>query len=170
MSQTLVTPKQAAFARGIADGLGVKEAAIRAGYSEKYAARKSGNLMNSPRVLAEIERLRAPTRARASVSRERIIEEYARIAFFDIKRLFDDFGNFRDVKDWSPEESAAIAGIDVEMRADGTPVAKIRPSSKIAALNALSRIYGLEDGAPDEGERVVFQMVLNGRVQLTHES
>lgn len=54
-----LTSRQAAFCRQYVKGISATEAARRAGYSESYANREAGKLVDKPQVIAEIERLTA---------------------------------------------------------------------------------------------------------------
>lgn len=50
------------------------------------------------------------------LSAVRVLEELRRLAFSDIRSLFDEKGNLRRLKDLTPEQAAAIASVEVVTR------------------------------------------------------
>lgn len=52
-----LTPQQRAFAVEVASGCTATEAAIRAGYSRKSASCQASQLLDNPKVVAEVERI-----------------------------------------------------------------------------------------------------------------
>lgn len=50
------------------------------------------------------------------LSAVRVLEELRRLAFSDIRSLFDERGNLRRLKDLTPEQAAAIASVEVVTR------------------------------------------------------
>lgn len=89
--------------------------------------------------------------AGTEVTRQMIINELARVAFGNIKALFDEVGQLRPVKDLTDAEAAMVAGIDVEALYEGTgrdkvrtgDIVKIKSNDKVRALEGLARIGGM---------------------------
>lgn len=83
-----------------------------------------------------------------NLSRERILEEYAKLAFFDIRKIFTVDGGLMPVKDIDDESAAAIAGIesyDEKERESGMilgTVRKIKIAEKKGALDSLCKVLG----------------------------
>ena len=69
----------------IANGLNALRAAIEAGYSEKTANNSVKQLLGNIGIQNEIARRTAKTTAKLEVTAERVIQEYARIAFAEGK-------------------------------------------------------------------------------------
>lgn len=46
----------------------------------------------------------------------RVLEEIRRVAFADVRRLFDEFGNVKPISEWTDDEPAAIASIQMVRR------------------------------------------------------
>lgn len=63
------------------------EAAMEAGYKGDLTHRAT-DLLSKPEVKAVIDRERARLMRKAEVNAERVVQELARIAFFDLRRLF----------------------------------------------------------------------------------
>jgi phage terminase small subunit len=108
----LLNPRQLLFVEQYLIDLNGKEAAIRAGYSSTRAAARGYALLQRPEIRAAIAAAMAWRAARTEITPERVLEEYARIAFSDW-RHFADWGpkgaRFADARDLSPEDTPAIA-------------------------------------------------------------
>jgi phage terminase small subunit len=78
-----MTPKQEAFAREYLIDLNATQAAIRAGYSEATAYSAGQRALKDVEVAAAIAERRQKLAATVEVSQERIVAEYARMAFYD---------------------------------------------------------------------------------------
>jgi phage terminase small subunit len=117
-------------------------AAIRAGYTKTSAYANSYKLLRRPDIAAAVEAALAERAKRIGATADRVIEEYARIAFADIRRLFDwdeDGRNLRVKRGLGADEAATIR--DVEKSADGT--VRLRLYDKKASLDALAKHLGL---------------------------
>jgi phage terminase small subunit len=69
-----LNPKQEAFCQGVASGLSLTQAYIRAGYSEKGADGAACKLQGNASVAARIEELRAKSEAKLNYKRETYLE------------------------------------------------------------------------------------------------
>lgn len=89
-----------------------------------------------------------------NLSRERVLEEYAKLAFFDIRKIFTVDGGLLPIKDIDDDSAAAIAGLESydEKEPDsgmvlGT-VRKVKIAEKKAALDSICKVLGYN--APDK--------------------
>lgn len=126
--------------------LNAKEAAIRAGYASPTAGAVGARLLRRPEIAAEIGKARAARSENLTVTADRVLEEYARIAFADFRNLFDwgpEGVRLRPKEALSDADVAAIAG--VELSASNGRGAKLRLHDKKAALDVLARHLGLFD-------------------------
>lgn len=87
------------------------QSAIYAGYSEDAAKSYASQLLDDPEVQAYLQTLRAEYQEKSGVTKERLIEEYKKIAFFDIREIYDVDGGLINVKQIDDSSAAAIAGI-----------------------------------------------------------
>ena len=126
------------------------QAAIRAGYAKASAARQASGLLRRPDVAAAI---RAGARAKTdalAITAERVLEEYARIAFANIAdyvRFGPDGIHLHDAAHMTRAATAAIAEATESKTSRGGAV-RFKLYDKMAALNALARYLGL--GAQDK--------------------
>ena len=100
-------------------------------------------------------------RPTSDISPSRILEELARIAFLDPRKLFDADGNLVPIDKLDEDVARALAGIDHDViRSDGKIVGnttKLKMIQKTQALELLGRYYKMftdkfehtgEDGDP----------------------
>lgn len=81
-----LTPKQERFVSEYLIDLNATQAAIRAGYSVKTAGQVGFENLKKPEIAEAIEKAQNKTAARLEVTKDRIVEELAKIAFADIRR------------------------------------------------------------------------------------
>ena len=133
------------------------QAAIRAGYSKKTAAEQGYDLLRKPQIQQAIQSQQKALATKAGITRERIIAEVARIAFSDVRKLFNPAGVFKSMADIDDETAGALAGIDVVESGGDAPVItkKVKLWDKNSALEKLLKHLGMEDGAkPPESDAV----------------
>lgn len=148
-------------------------AAIRAGYAYSTAKNASEWIHpdhpKKPRLRQRIDELMARKSARLGVSRERIIDELAKILFCAPERLIDfETGEVR--KDAAPEDLAAIAGIKVK---DGKYTEReVKLHDKLRAAEMLGRHIGMFDDKArrEEGEQSSVAKVAELMARLDAES
>lgn len=140
-----MTPRQQLFVLEYLIDLDAKHAAIRAGYSPRGAQAHASTLLRCPEIANAVREEMAERARRTGITRERVLEEYARIAFADM-RLIADWGPegvwLKELSELPDETAAAIAFI-----ADITGQPKrgltVKTFDKRKALECLARILGL---------------------------
>lgn len=90
-----------------------KQAAIRAGYSAKTAEFSASRLLSSVKVRAAIENGKKARSERTEIKQDRVLQELAKLAFFDVRRLYDADGNPIPIHKLDDETAAAVAGLDI---------------------------------------------------------
>jgi phage terminase small subunit len=143
-----LTPKQAAFVEEYACDLNATQAAIRAGYSAKTAKEQATRLLTNVHVAAGIAEGRAARSERTGITADRVLQELARIAFFDVRKLFNPDGTMKPLDELDDDTAAVIAGLGLaEIRdGEGSPIGvlkKIKIADKLVALDKLARNLGL---------------------------
>ncbi|MBA8838348.1 phage terminase small subunit [Ochrobactrum sp. RH2CCR150] len=81
-----LTAKQERFVAEYLIDLNATQAAIRAGYSEKTAQQQRSRLLLNVLVQEAIAKGREKTAAKLEITKERIVDELAKIAFADIRK------------------------------------------------------------------------------------
>jgi phage terminase small subunit len=148
-----LNPKQRAFVAEYLIDLNATQAAIRAGYKENAANRAGWRLLRLTQVEAAVAEAMAARAERTRVSLDRVIEEYARLAFTDM-RAFTEWGpegmRLRPHSALSDADAAAVREVTDGGRT-GKP--RIRLHDKRAALDALARHLGLFGTRPGPVQR-----------------
>ena len=126
--------------------LNATQAAVRAGYSARSARAIASENLTKPNILSAIDRELAENPA---LSRVRIIDELARIAFANILDYVDLETGSIDLTDIERDAAAAIVRYEIDAhttgRRDGEREfrrTKIRLADKLGALRSLARLLG----------------------------
>jgi phage terminase small subunit len=112
---------------------------------------------------------------RTLITQDRVLQELARIAFFDIRKLYKDDGTLKRPDELDDDAAAVLAGIDVtEMNGNdavATFTKKAKVFDKTAALTLAMRHLGMlkdkteltgKDGAPLQSGPPVIQIMKYG--------
>jgi phage terminase small subunit len=146
-----LTDKQRLFCDEYLIDLNATQAAIRAGYSPKTADQQASRLLTNVKVQEYIKGKQGKLADKLEITQERVLQEYAKVAFFDIRKIYTDLNSLKAIQDIDENSAAAIAGIEVTEESeyiDGTKVntgytKKIKVHNKISALEGLGRHLGL---------------------------
>ena len=117
-----LTPKQERFVAEYLIDLNATQAAIRAGYSEKTAQQQGSRLLLNVKVQEAIAKGQNKTAAKLEITKERIVEELAKIGFsnmLDYMRAGTDGDPYLDFSSLTREQAAALAEVTVEDFKDG---------------------------------------------------
>lgn len=143
-----LTPKQQRFVDEYLTDLNATQAAIRTGYSAKTANVMASQLLTKANIAKAIQNAREKTAAKLEVTRERVLEELAKMAFLDPRRFYKEDGSVKSVPDMDADTAAALVGFEVDeikIGADGPVVGqtkKVKWSDKRAALDSINRMMG----------------------------
>jgi phage terminase small subunit len=144
-----LTPKQAKFVEEYLIDLNGTQAAIRAGYSAKRADAIAYELLRKPEIQESIRKRRDELSKTVEVTQERIVLEMSRLAFMDIRNLFNEDGSPIAIKKLSDAAAAGIVGIEVVAIGNAEMgigrVVKYKLPDKNKALENLARILGYLD-------------------------
>jgi phage terminase small subunit len=113
---TALTPKQQRFVQEYLVDLNGKQAAIRAGYSPATAENQASRLLSKDKVAAAVAEAKKTVAERLGITAERVLTEYARLAFLDIRKAFDIDGNLKPIHELDDATAAAITGLEVEVK------------------------------------------------------
>ena len=145
-----LTPKQAAFVREYLIDLNATQAAIRAGYSKKTAEWQGPQLLGKSHVAEAVAEAMKARGKRTEVTADRVLAEYAKLAFLDPRRFYDENGGLIPVPLLPADVAAALSGMEVstERSKDSenptfSDVVKIKFSDKKAALDSVARHLGM---------------------------
>lgn len=161
-----LTPKQAIFiAEYLIDGNATR-AAIAAGYSEAGAHVAGARLLKRSKVAAAIAAHHAQRQEKLKITAERVLEEIAKLAFFDPGDLFDQHGHLRPITQLDDITRAAIAALDVETKKLGetaTVMTRIKLADKGQNLERLGRYLKLFTDRLEHDGRVTLEQLVCGQ-------
>lgn len=150
-----LTPKQDAFCRKYIETGNASEA-----YRQSYDAgdmkpatinRNAKALLDNSKIAARLAELTANLQKKHEITVDRVLKEYGRLAFLDIRKAFDEIGNLKPITELDDETAAAVAGLEFEDVYDGTGrdrkkvgvLRKLKLSDKKGALDSLARHLGM---------------------------
>lgn len=150
-----ITDKQRRFVAEYLVDSNATQAAIRAGYSARSADRIAADLLRKTWVAEAIAARQAKVANRLEVTAEKVLLEYARIAFSDMARL-TSWGpggvNLKPSAELAEDDSRCVSEVSEERGSKCST--KIKLHDKKGALDALARNLGLfkdKPGADGEG-------------------
>lgn len=151
--------RQERFAQEYIIDLNATQAAIRSGYSEKTAYSIGQRLLKHVEIQERIQQAMKERATRTGITQDRVLREYARIAFFDPRKLFDEDGNPINISELDEDTAAAIAGFEVvqefNIKMGGTYYTKkYKLSNKLGALDSLAKHLGMFDGKQETHDSV----------------
>lgn len=143
----MLSDKQKLFCDEYLIDLNATQAAIRAGYSKKTAYSSGQRLLKDVEVQKWVQFRMEERGKRTEITQDRVLEEYAKLAYFDPQKLYDENGNLLPVNKLDKDVAAALIGVDVtESIIDGNVVTltkKVKYSDKKGALDSLARHLGM---------------------------
>lgn len=135
-----LTPKQAKFVEEYLIDLNATQAAIRAGYSAKTAKQQGQRLLTNVDVAEAVSGRRETLSQVVEVTQERIVAEYARMAFYDPASIAGQPMNGpEDIPNLPEEVRRAIVGWGWDKAGNFT----LKLADKNAALTNLGRHLGM---------------------------
>lgn len=146
-----LTPKQKLFINEYLIDFNATQAAIRAGYSEKTAEVIGFENLRKPKITEEIEKRIKDREKRTEITQDRVLNEIAKLAFFDPRKLFHSDGRPKEITELDDETAACIAGLDVLEQYEGSGdnrvfigyVKKYKLADKKGSLELLGRHLGM---------------------------
>lgn len=156
MVRGALTEKQQRFAAEYLVDLNATQAAIRAGYRPKTAGSVGFENLKKPEIAAAIEVAMKAREQSTQITQDRVLQELARIAFFDLRKLYRQDGTLKAMQELDDDAAAVLAGVDVQEMAGGAAVGgeaglahvalqtkKVKIPDKVAALGLAMRHLGM---------------------------
>ena len=144
-----LTPKQEAFALAYVETGNASEAYRRAYDAENMKpaviAVKASELLKNGKVAVKVAEVRQAAAERTNVTVDRVIREYARIAFADMRKYASvGPGGVRlvDSEDWTDDDAAAVAEVAESTSKDGGSI-RFKLHSKVSALDSIAKHLGM---------------------------
>lgn len=123
-------------------------------------------LFKRPHVAAEVERRQKLLSAKMGITAERVMQELAKVAFFNLTNVAavkDGHVRVAETADTSPDDQAALAELAESTTGTGGGSLRAKAHDKIKALELLGKHLGLFKDNP-EAEDVPLPTVINVNV------
>lgn len=147
---SLLTDKQQRFCEEYLVDLNATKAAIRAGYSEDSAGSIGHENLKKPEIQDYISKRQKELQEATGITQKRVLEEYAKIAFLDPRKLYTVDGALKPIRELGDEEAGAIASIEILEEKTGEEdvevvgsTKKVKLHDKVKALDSLGRHLGM---------------------------
>jgi phage terminase small subunit len=155
-STTGLTANEILFCKEYPVDFNGTQAAIRAGYSKKTAAEQASRLLRKVKVQLYIQAQFKKTADKLEITKERVMQEMANIAFSDVRKLFDDNCKLENIKDLPDEVAAALSSVEIDelfAYGDGGKVQigvtkKVKLWDKVKALEMFAKHFKIYTDAP----------------------
>ena len=161
-----LTAKQKVFVQEYLVDLNATQAAIRAGYSQRTAGWIGPQLLGKTHIAEAVQGAMAKREERTEITQDRVLKEYAKLAFLDPRRFYNEDGQLLQVHELPEDVAAALSSMEVVTERAGElelSVRKIKFSDKKAALDSIARHLGMfKDKTELTGDSMVLNLVLNG--------
>lgn len=137
--------QQAAFVREYLKCGNATKAALKAGYSRRTSYAQGCRLLKH----AEIRKSLAAKVEKAELTADRVLEEIRRLAFSDVRSLFHENGDLKDITELTEDQAACIGGLEVLIKnakaGDGITdtIHKIKIWDKTKSLELLAKYFKL---------------------------
>ena len=164
MASANISDKQRRFCEEYVIDFNGTQAAIRVGYSPKTANEQGARLLANVSVQEYISQLKEKAAEESGITKKQLIDELAKIAFFDIRKIYNDDNSLLPIKDFDNDSAASVAGIEVDEIFDFNPktkqkelsgyTRKVKIHNKIAAIERVSKMLGYDAPAKSEGRLV----------------
>ena len=137
-----LTSKQEMFCLEYLVDLNATQAAIRAGYSVKTAAKIGSENLIKPDIADRIRILFDQRAAKVEVNAEYVLNRLVEIDTLDVIDILDNTGNIKAIKDWPKAWRISISGLDVQDMMSGDTesiMKKIKWPDKLRNLELLGK-------------------------------
>src|SRR5687768_780298 len=104
-----LTEKQKKFCEEYLIDLNGTQAAIRAGYSEDSAKQIASENLTKPDIQEYLSRRQKELQETTGITQKRVLEEFAKIAFLDIRKLYTVDGSLKSIHDLDDDAAGALS-------------------------------------------------------------
>ncbi len=147
------------FASAMVKHLGNRtQAAKEAGFSAKTAYSQGSRLMRNPEVCKMVASKARKAVEQLDLSADRVLKEAHRIAYFDVRELYDSKGKLKPLHKLSDATAAAIASVET-VNVGGVITHKVRTSDKVRCVELLAKYHKLLTDKVEHSGNIGVQLV-----------
>jgi len=143
-----LTPKMKMFCKEYIIDFNGSRAARATFPHNTHPRQKAFHLLTKDYIQAEIQEEVKKRENRTEITQDRVLKEYARLAFLDPQKFYDDEGNLLPVTELPKDVAAALTGMDVSTRFNKESLRfdtlkKIKFADKKGALDSVAKHLGM---------------------------
>ena len=140
---------------------------------EETAKVNGSRLLTKANVKEYVENKLKPKFAKYDITQERILQEYAKIAFLNPKQLFNNDGTLKGIHEIDDDSVAAINGVEVQEIFSGSgkekeqigTLHKLKIVDKKGALDSLAKIQGMFIDKVEHSGKITIDDLITGKAQ-----
>jgi len=142
-----LTPKQRMFVKEYLVDLNATQAAIRAGYSKRTASEQSARLLANVKIQKHLQTDIKKRGERVEIKADSVLKELGNVVFFDPRRIYDENGNLKHIKDMDEDVAKAITShkvikVESDEKATYTTI-EIKWADKLRAVELSMKHLGM---------------------------
>ena len=146
------------------------KAAYKTVKKDSTAEVNASKLLRNAKVVAYIDALKADTAAKLEVTAERVLAEYAKMAFVNPQDFYDENGSLRPIHELSKDTAAAIAGMDVKEFTDKEgnstfKLHKIKIADKKGNLDSIGKYLGMFIEKTENVHKIAYEDLTDEQLQ-----
>jgi phage terminase small subunit len=146
-------------------------------YKEAYpnckkdeSARVNGSkLLTKTNISEYIEQQKEQLKNKMEITQERVLQEMARIAFGDVRKLYNKNGGLKNIQDLDDDTAAILTGIETTEEFDGYGqdreqigyTKKVKMADKTKALDMLGKYFGMFKEKVEVNQDKPFEVNIN---------
>lgn len=167
-----LTDKQKMFCLEYLVDFNATQAAIRAGYSENTASEIGSENLGKPHIQTFIQESIKERQTRTEITADKVLKEYAKIAFFDIRSIYNESNSLKPIADLDDTAGSVIAGVEVDEIFEGSGkdkiylgnTVKVKLNNKINALDSIAKHLGMFEKDNAQKQILVAPQIILGNV------
>ncbi len=136
---------------------------------DETAKSAGSRLLTNVNVIAYIQDGKEKLKNKMEISQERVLQEIARIAFGDIRKLYNESGGLKNIQDLDDDTAAIITSIESTEEFDGYGqdreqigyTKKVKTVDKTKALDMLGKYFGMFKEKVEVNQDKPFEVNIN---------
>ena len=149
-----LTLKQKAFCEEYLIDMNGTQACIRAGYSKKSSDAQASRMLKNVKVKAFLDKEIQKRSIRTGITADKVLQELAKIAFHDIRRMYNEDGTLIPIKDLDDDTASTISSfktrIENKGEADYDVIEEYKRHDKVRTLELIGKHLGMFDAAKED--------------------
>jgi len=159
-----LTERQKKFCEEYIVDFNATQSAIRSGYSKKTANRIGTENLSKLVIQEYVSELIKDREERTQITADMVVKELAKIAFHDIRRLYDENGNMIQVSDLDDETASVVSSFKSRKEKTGQGqedydiIDEYKRFDKLKSLELLGKHLGMFEKDKDDDDEITVNL------------